>query len=311
MDKIQAWLATTDYKDFIITIASADASFRKYYRLTNHLQSYLLMDSSLELESLKPFLEVTKKLSSVNVQAPKILEKNLQEGFLILEDFGSTHYLDLLHTDNFEVLYKKAIDEVIKMQEADVSSLPIYNKEFLLFEMDLMQAWYMEKLLPISLSTQQKEVITKTLDSIANIVLEQPQNVFVHRDFHSRNIMLKNDDSVGVIDYQDAMSGSITYDLASLLEDSYIEFEREDILKLVLYFRDKKGLDIDDATFIKWFDFTSMQRHIKVLGIFARLFKRDGKKGYLKDIPLTLKYLFNTTKLYEETKSLNKLFKEI
>jgi len=311
MDKIQAWLETTDYKDFIITIASADASFRKYYRLTNHLQSYLLMDSSLELKSLKPFLEVTQKLNSVQVQAPKILEQNIQEGFLILEDFGSTHYLDLLHTDNFEALYKKAIDEIIKMQKADTNFLPIYNKEFLLFEMDLMQTWYMEKLLPISLSTQQKEIIKNTLDSIADVVLEQPQDVFVHRDFHSRNIMLKDDNSVGVIDYQDAMSGAITYDLASLLEDSYIEFEREDILKLVLYFRDKKGLEIDDATFIKWFDFTSMQRHIKVLGIFARLFKRDGKKGYLKDIPLTLKYLFNTAKLYEETKPLNQLFKEI
>ena len=311
MDKIQAWLETTTYKNFTITVASADASFRKYYRLTNHLQSYLLMDSSLELKSLKPFLAVTQKLITVNVQAPKILEQNLEEGFLILEDFGSTHYLDLLHADNFEALYKKAIDEIIKMQDADVSLLPIYNKDFLLFEMDLMQTWYMEKLLPVSLSEKQKETIKNTLSSIADVVLEQPQNVFVHRDFHSRNIMLTKNDSVGVIDYQDAMNGSITYDLASLLEDSYIEFERADILRLVLYFRDKKGLDIDDATFIKWFDFTSMQRHIKVLGIFARLFKRDGKKGYLKDIPLTLKYLFDTAKLYDETKALNQLFKEI
>ena len=311
MDKLTNWLQTTHYKNFTLEVASADASFRKYYRLSHADKTVLLMDSSLELESLKPFIDVTQKLLDVNVQAPKILEQNIEEGFLIIEDFGSTHYLDILNWDNFEDLYKKAIDGIIKMQEADATSLPLYDKEFLIFEMDLMEKWYMEKLLPVSLSSKQKETIKDALDSISNVVLEQPQGVFVHRDFHSRNIMLTHDDSIGVIDYQDAMSGSITYDLASLLEDSYIEFDREDMQKLVLYFRDKKGLDVDDATFIKWFDFTSMQRHIKVLGIFARLYKRDGKKGYLKDIPLTLKYLFDTAKLYDETKPLNQMFKEI
>ena len=311
MDKINTWLQTTPYKDFEVSVASADASFRKYYRLANHLETYLLMDSSLELESLPSFIKVTQKLLDVNVKAPKILEQNLEDGFLILEDFGCTHYLDILDWDNFEDLYKKAIDEIIKMQEASTDGLPIYDKEFLLFEMDLMEKWYMEKLLPVSLSAKQKEIIANALDSIADVVLSQPQDVFVHRDFHSRNIMLTKEDEVGVIDYQDAMNGAITYDLCSLLEDSYIEFDREDMQKLVLYFRDKKGLEVDDATFIKWFDFMSMQRHIKVLGIFARLFKRDGKKGYLKDIPLTLKYLFDTAKLYDETKPLNQMFKEI
>lgn len=311
MDKIKAWLHTTVYKDFDIVVASVDASFRRYYRLTNHLQSYIVMDSSLEKTSLQPFLDVTKKLLDVNVQAPKIIEEDIEEGYLLLEDFGSTHYLDILNFENFEELYKKAIDEIIKMQTASTSDLPIYDKNFLIHEMDLMEKWYMKKLLPVSLSNEQKDIINKTLDSIANVVLEQPQGLFVHRDFHSRNIMLKDDSSVAIIDYQDAMQGSITYDLASLLEDSYIEFPREDILKLVLYFRDKKGLDVDDETFIKWFDFTSMQRHIKVLGIFSRLFKRDGKQGYLQDIPLTLKYLFNTASLYDETKALNRLLKEL
>jgi len=174
-----------------------------------------------------------------------------------------------------------------------------------------MEEWYMVKLLPVTLNDKQRKIIKDTIDSISDEVLKQPQNIFVHRDFHSRNLMITESNEVGVIDYQDAMSGALLYDLASLLEDSYVEFDREDMLKLVLYFRDKKGLDVDDATFIKWFDFVSMQRHIKVLGIFARLFKRDGKKGYLKDIPLTLKYLFDTAKLYEETKPLNQMFKEI
>jgi len=135
--------------------------------------------------------------------------------------------------------------------------------------------------------------------------------VLTHRDFHSRNIMLTNQQDIAIIDYQDAMSGAVTYDLVSLLKDCYIEFEEGEINKLALYFRDKKGLDIGDEEFIKWFDFMGMQRHIKVLGVFARLYKRDDKRGYLKDIPLVLKYVFDTSKLYEETRPLNKLLKEI
>ncbi len=311
MDKINSWLETTPYKDYALEVASADASFRKYYRLTLGEKTVLLMDSSLELESLKPFLDVTQRLLAVGVKAPQILEQNLEDGFLIIEDFGSTHYLDVLDWDNFGELYKKAIDEIVKMQEASSSSLPLYDKEFLTFEMSLMQDWYMVKLLPVTLSAKQKEIIKDALDVISDEVLTQPQGFFVHRDFHSRNIMITKDDEVALIDYQDAMSGAITYDLVSLLKDAYVEFKREDILELALYFRDKKGLDVDDATFIKWFDFMGMQRHIKVLGIFARLYKRDNKKGYLKDIPLVLKYLFDTSRLYEETAPLNKLLKEL
>ncbi len=311
MDKIREWLLGTPYQHFSIEVASSDASFRSYYRLTHANVTLLLMDSSLEKDSMQAFINVTSKLHAVNVKAPKILEKNLEKGFLILEDFGSSHYLDVLDWDNVEELYKRAIDEIVKMQKADTTGLPLYDKDFLTYEMNLMEEWYMEKLLPVSLNTKQKEIIKDAINSISDVILSQPQNVFVHRDFHSRNLMITKDNKVGVIDYQDAMKGAITYDIASLLEDSYIEFDREDMQKLVLYFRDKKGLDIDDSTFIKWFDFTSMQRHIKVLGIFARLFKRDGKKQYIKDIPLTLKYLFDTAKLYDETKPLNQMFKEI
>ena len=311
MDNIRAWLDTTSYKDFAIEVASADASFRVYYRLTKANETVLLMDSSLELDSLKPFIHVTQKLLSVGVKAPEILQQNLEAGYLIIEDFGSTHYLDILDSDNFKYLYKKAIDEIIKMQEADATGLPIYNKEFLVFEMNLMSEWYIAKLLSYLLTDTQKEMIYKTIDTISHEVLQQPQGVFVHRDFHSRNIMQIAHTQVGLIDYQDAMSGAICYDIASLLEDSYIDFAREDMLKLVLYFRDQKGIDIDDASFIRWYDFISMQRHIKVLGVFARLYIRDSKEGYLKDIPRTLKYLCNTAKLYKETQALSQLLKEI
>jgi len=269
------------------------------------------MDSSLMLESLPSFVEMNERLSSVKVRVPRIIVKNMELGYLILEDFGSMHYLDILDAGNYQELHKKAIHEIIKMQKADTSDLPPYDKDFLLFEMELMQEWYLEKYLNITLTEEQKNVINTTLDKVANVVLEQPQGVFVHRDFHSRNIMHTGKNDIGIIDFQDARVGAITYDLVSLLKDCYVEWNKEEVEKLVLYYRDSVGLDVDDATFIKWFDFMGLQRHIKVLGIFARLHLRDGKDGYLKDIPLTLKYVLETGAKYDETQELVKLLKEL
>ncbi len=311
MKKIKEWLDTTPYKDYTIEIASADASFRKYYRLSKDSETLLLMDSSLEKESLIPFLDVTSRLLDVGVNAPRIIEQNIKDGYLIIKDFGNIHYLNLLDENNFKTLYSKAIDTILAMQKADVSQLPLYDKAFLHFEMDLMREWYLEKKLNITLDKVQEKLIETTIDAISDVVLEQPQRIFVHRDFHSRNIMMDENDEIGVIDYQDAMSGALTYDLVSLLKDCYISYERSEIEKLALEFRDKKALNIDDETFIKWFDFMGMQRHIKVLGIFSRLHLRDGKDGYLKDIPLTLKYVLDTAQKYEETKEFAKLLREL
>lgn len=312
MDRLREWINKTEYKEYKIEIASSDASFRKYYRLISHTSTYIVMDASQEKSTLIPFINVTHKLHGVGVEAPKIFQQNLDEGYLILEDLGSTHYLDILNITNFKELYKKAIDEIIKMQEIDASDLPVYDRTFLHKEMDLMQEWYLEQLLPKkNLTYRENEHIQTALSRISEVVLSQPQNIFVHRDFHSRNILLTAEDEVGVIDYQDAMNGCITYDLVSLLRDAYIEFEEDDIYELALYFRDKKGLDVDDATFIKWFDFMGMQRHIKILGIFSRLYIRDGKRNFLMDIPLTLKYLFDTSRKYDETRELTQLLKKL
>ncbi|NPA59205.1 MAG: phosphotransferase [Epsilonproteobacteria bacterium] len=311
MDEVREYLKTTPFSEYSVEVASADASFRKYYRLRHGEKSLIFMDSSLEKESLKPFVNITKKLLDAVVYAPKILLKDMDRGFLIIEDFGTTHYLDLLNEKTYKSLYKKAIDTIIQMQKADVDALPIYDKEFLHFEMDLMDEWYISKLLNKTLTTQQKKLLYDTLQNISKVVLKQEQNLFVHRDFHSRNILLTKDKRVGVIDYQDAMNGAVTYDLVSLLKDCYIEFGREDIEELALYFRDKKGLKVSDDEFLKWFDFMGMQRHIKVLGVFARLYLRDAKDGYLKDIPLTLKYFLDAGARYEETKELAKLLKEL
>ncbi len=302
MNKIELWLKTTTYKNYIIETELADASFRKYYRLRDGNKTALLMDSSLEKESLESFIDVTSRLKNADVGVPKIFEQNREKGYLILEDFGINHYLDILNQNNFKAYYTKAINTILKMQKADIKGLPLYDKEFLHTEMNLMQEWYIEKHKGVKLDAVQEKLIAKTLEAISDVVLEQPQETFVHRDFHSRNIMLKENNKIGLIDYQDAMSGAVTYDLVSLLKDCYVAYDRRAVKELALEFRDKKALKVDNQTFIKWFDFMGLQRHIKVLGVFSRLHIRDKKEGYLKDIPLTLKYVLDTAGRYNETK---------
>lgn len=309
MNQIREWLESISWKNFTIEAASSDASFRSYYRILKDNNSYVLMDSSRQKESLLPFLDIQERLFSVGVRVPQVIEKNLDFGFLILEDFGSTHLLNVLNDKNQTEYYKKAIDEIILMQKADTAGLPLYDKEFLIFEMNLCNEWYLDRHLDIHLDSTKLSILTSIIETIADEVLKQPQGVFVHRDFHSRNIMIDKNDKLGVIDFQDARCGSVTYDLVSLLKDCYIETDEAIRDDLVLYFRDKKGLDVDNSTMIKWFDMMGLQRHIKVLGIFARLYHRDGKDGYLKDIPLTLKYVLETAKKYPETKDLYEILK--
>jgi hypothetical protein len=311
MQKIEAWLERTAYKNFSIEPASADASFRRYFRLSEAGRSYILMDASLEKASLAPFVDITRRLLAVDVRAPKILAENLEEGFLVLDDFGSTNYLDVLNDQNFKILCTKAMEEIVKMQQGETAGLPLYDKAFLHVEMDLMKTWFLEQYVKLPLSGQDEKTIEKALDAISETVLSQPQGVFVHRDYHSRNIMLTPEDEIGVIDYQDAMNGAITYDLVSLLKDLYIEYPTKEVEALALAFRDMVALETDDATFLKWFDFMGLQRHIKVLGIFARLYLRDGKDGYLKDLPLTLKYTIETAQKYKETQALARLLKRV
>ena len=311
MQAIKKWLETTAFKNSQIEVASADASFRRYFRLIEGNKTYILMDSSLEKESLEPFLDVTQRLLLVGVHAPHILASNLDEGFLVLEDLGSLQLLDALIEKHYLNFYSMALEEILKMQQAEASGLPLYDKEFLTFEMDLMQEWFLEQYVDAKLSDEDKVTIKESLNYISDAVLEQPQGYFVHRDFHSRNIMVRDDGVLGVIDYQDAMRGSVMYDLVSLLRDLYIELPEPLVQQLVLAFRDIVSPDTDDATFIRWFDFMGLQRHIKVLGIFARLHLRDGKDGYIKDLPLTLKYTLESLKKYDETKALYTLLSKV
>jgi aminoglycoside/choline kinase family phosphotransferase len=268
------------------------------------------MDASAQPESVAPFVDIAHRLTDAGVRSPKINAFEPEQGFVFMEDLGGRHMADVLKTEG-ESIYTKAIDTIVKMQYADTTGLPVYDKDFLLFEMALMNEWYLDRYLQISISEEDQKIIGETLRLIADEVLQQPQGLFVHRDYHSRNIMVDPQDRLAIIDFQDARVGAVTYDLVSLLRDVYVELPQAQVRKLALYFRDAKGLDVDDATFIRWFDFMGLQRHIKILGIFVRLALRDGKEGYLKDIPLTLKYVTEVAKKYEETQELGKILENI
>jgi len=308
MQQVKAWVENLGYKNYKIEVVSADASYRKYYRLILKDKTFIIMDSSMQVESIYPFIDVSVRLLKAKVQIPRVYAQNLQEGYLLIEDLGDIHLIDILNAMSAKLLYTKAIYEIIKMQKADKTGLDLYDEEFLMFEMGLMQEWYLEKHLGLELDLEEQYHLNYMLKVITREVLSQPQGHFVHRDFHSRNIMFAGQGKVYVIDYQDALVGAITYDLASLLNDVYIKFDREKVVELVLEFKILKGIkNVSDEQFIRWFDFMAMQRHLKILGIFARLKIRDGKPAYLKDIPMTLTYIRENMARYKEFEPLKKI----
>lgn len=314
LTQLQQWLdnlAENTYSD--LQPASADASFRQYFRVTNNQnnKTYIVMDAPPEKEDCHPFVLVTDLIRGVGVNAPDIIAIDAQQGFLLLDDLGNDPYLNHLAEDTCDGLYIDAIDALIKMQTID-GMLPAYDKDLLQTELDLFETWYVNKHLNTQLSTEQKESLEKICNLLINNAEEQPQ-VFVHRDYHSRNLMITNENNPGVIDYQDAVIGPITYDLVSLFKDCYIEWPREKVEHwLDLYLaRLTPTLFLEKTTLLRWFDLMGVQRHLKVLGIFARLNYRDGKSQYLNDLPLTLKYVLDTCKYYPELQPLKQLFDEI
>jgi len=305
---IKEWLDELGYKNYKLEVISADASFRKYYRLSVGDERFVVMDASEDKESIYPFIDISVRLLKVQVEVPRIIAQNLQEGFLLLCDLGSQHLADMLSPMSVELLYMKGIAEIVKMQEVDITGMDVYDKAFLMKEMNLMEEWYLREDKNITLSENDLVNLENILEYIADEVLEQPQNIFVHRDFHSRNIMLSSG-KLALIDYQGAMSGALTYDLVSLLKDVYVEFDAKKMEALALEFKTLKGLKVSDEQFLRWFNFMGLQRHLKILGIFSRLNIRDGKSGYLKDIPLTLKYILEVCDKYDNLKALGDLLR--
>lgn len=301
------------WKDAQFAVASADASFRRYFRVTHHGQTFIAMDAPPDREPIQPFIDITHVLLKTATHVPDLMAQQPKKGFLLLEDLGNQPYLDKLDMRSAEALYHDAFDALIHMQKADISALPAYDKQRLLDEMALMPEWFLATHLGIKLTEDEKSVIDSSFDYILEEILQQPSTHFVHRDFHSRNLMITAERNPGVIDYQDALSGPISYDLVSLLRDCYIHWPHSQVETWALQFRDKACAAkvirrIDDDTFLKNMDIMGLQRHLKVLGIFCRLAHRDKKIGYLNDLPLTLSYVLEIAGHYPEMQGLLELF---
>lgn len=291
--------------------ASEDASFRRYFRVTDTCtnQTFIIMDAPPDKEDTQPFVRITRLLRKAQVNSPDVLEQEESLGFLLLTDLGDQPYLNHLNDKTADTLYSDAIDSIIRMQKI-TSDLTGYDEQRLRDEMELFETWYVEMHLGLKLSAQQSQILKNIFQLLVKNALEQPQ-AFVHRDYHSRNLMLLEKNNPGVIDFQDAVIGAITYDLVSLFKDCYIEWPRDKVLGWLKQYMDKTSLDIDTNTFIRWFDLMGVQRHLKVLGIFARLNYRDEKTQYLNDLPLTLKYVMDCCNLYTELEPLKTLLADI
>jgi len=289
-----------------IQAASSDASFRQYFRiLTKHegCPSFIIMDAPVDKEDLNPFIKVAHILSAAGLNVPKILHINQKDGFLLLSDLGNTTYLSVLNQNTANHLYKEANVALVHMQtKADASQIPLYDEALLQKEMDLFPEWYLSKHLGYSLSQAETQSLSLIFQQLNQNILAQPQ-VFVHRDFHSRNLMVTSEKNPGILDFQDAVKGAITYDLVSLYRDAYIQWDEEQQVDWVIRYWElarKAQLPVhaDFGDFYRDFEWMGLQRHLKVLGIFARLYHRDGKDGYLKDIPLVLEYVEKVAQRY-------------
>ena len=298
MSMLEDWLRQScKLSDFTLKPASGDASFRRYFRLQMaDGTTRIVMDAPPDKEDCQPFLQIGERLSAVGVHVPAIYEQDQMQGFLLLEDLGDELYLDVLTEDSVDRLYGDALSTLMMMQACiDPAGLPLYDEELLLNEMSLFREWLLHKHLGITLTDAEEQMLAQAFQQLSASALEQPR-VFVHRDYHSRNLLPGVAPVPGVIDFQDAVSGPVTYDLVSLLRDCYISWPQGLVDDWAMgYFQlgVQSGLlrDEHEEHFLRWFDLMGVQRHLKAAGIFARLNHRDGKPGYLQDIPRTLGYI--------------------
>lgn len=316
LSELTNWLNATLKQSFTLTVASADASFRRYFRV--HLadnKTLIAMDAPPPQEDCTPFVKVAQLLLDAGLNVPKIIAQDIAQGFLLISDLGDATYLSALNKDNAQKLYTDATNALIKMQLASQSgSLPDYDAALLQREMQLFPDWYISKHLGVTLTAEQEAVLQNTFSVLIQNILAQAQ-VTVHRDYHSRNLMICKDNP-GVLDFQDAVHGAITYDLVSLLKDAYIEWDEEQIIDwAVRYWQPAKKACLpvpdDFSEFYRDFEWMGVQRHIKVLGIFARLYHRDGKDGYLKDMPLVMHYLRKACERYVELRPMLRLLNQL
>jgi aminoglycoside/choline kinase family phosphotransferase len=305
---------------FDIRPASADASFRRYFRVTAGNQSYIVMDAPPDRESIRRYVTIARRFHALGLNVPEVLAEDAQLGFALVTDLGDELYLRHLNDATVERLYGDALGALIVLQTGTFSQaagdfLPSYDEALLRREMEIFREWYLGRHLGLTLTGAQQAVLEQAFTLLAREALAQPR-VWVHRDYHSRNLMVTARNNPGILDFQDAVIGPVTYDLVSLLRDCYIAWPRARVQDWVKGYHDlalQSGVPVgqDDARFLRWFDLMGVQRHLKAAGIFARLRHRDGKPGYLPDIPRTLGYVHDVCAHYPELHPLQGLLREL
>jgi aminoglycoside/choline kinase family phosphotransferase len=319
--QIKTWL-TVHFpgRAFALAPASADASFRRYFRVTlDDGTTRIVMDAPPANEDCRPWLHVQRLFHEAGVHVPEVLARDIERGFLLLSDLGATTYLQVLDAANAAPLYADAIAALVRIQRVSRPGvLPDYDETLLRRELELFPEWFLARHHRMVLAESERQDLAAVFDRILAVNLAEPK-VFVHRDYHSRNLMRTDDSGAGnpgIIDFQDAVFGPISYDMVSLLKDAYIEWDEELALDwLVRYWEAarKAGLPVaaDFGEFFRDYEWMGVQRHLKVLGIFARLYHRDGKDGYLKDLPLVARYLRKACERYAELSPLRKLLDKV
>jgi len=286
--------------------ASSDASFRSYWRTHHDGRSWIVMDSPPAKEDPRPWLAIGERLAVAGLHVPAVYDKDLEQGFLLIEDLGSRLYLPALNDATADALYGEAMNALLRMQSRmDYRDLPPFDRDLMIRGLEIMPEWFLGRHLDHKSDGDESDVLEAAFNVIIRNALEQPR-CFVHRDYHSRNLLLIEHNNPGIIDFQGALAGPITYDLASLLRDAYIDWPRERVEGWVESYRQRLrdrgaiGNDIDREHFRRWFDLTGLHRHVRVLGQFYRLWYRDGKPGYLADVPRVYRYVASVARSYPE-----------
>lgn len=291
-----------------IEFLAGDASFRRYARVNAQGRQWIVMDAPTSHEDSRPFVGVDAMLKAHGVRVPHIVAHDLNMGFLVLEDFGNLLLSQVLTDDNVDALYGQAMNQLMDLQQAPAHPdwvLPVYDAERLTNEMRLFDQWFLPLMLERDLTDAEQQLLTQVYAVLADQAVAQPQ-VVVHRDYHCRNLMvLHGETELGIIDFQDAVIGPITYDVVSLLRDAYIEWPAERVAVWVQQFWQQSQIrgvmtEVSLAEFSRWFDLMGVQRQLKVLGIFVRLSQRDGKHGYMDNLPLVLAYVLRETRLHDD-----------
>lgn len=297
LTQLTDWVAHWCHESKVLSPVGSDAGFRKYFRFNHQGRSFVAVDAPPTTEDNHGFVTIADLWRKNGVHVPQVFAVDYEHGFMIQEDFGDVLLYTVLSSDNANLYYPELLDTLKPIQALPADTLPPYDETLIRFELSLYPQWFLIQFMKL----ESLPDLTAIFDLLVQTFAEQPQGT-VHRDFHSRNLMLTNDSDIGVIDFQGALNGPLLYDPASLLRDCYLLWPPEQVNQWLLNFAAHHPV-LKTYTFEqvqRWFDLTGLQRHLKCLGIFARLWLRDGKDGYLKELPRTLGYVLDVCQRYPE-----------